>query len=171
MGDTPRKDVEPPGHALEGNVTDERAGEVRSRDVAGGGKLFGSLRALRNQPKTRLQVEAEVRGRWRGGAGGSVACSAIAPARGFVGSRGTAGRGEEEAPAVGTTKASGRCSASAPSDCAALGEHGRCDFQKARAGWQTTEGAPKRPLQGPSRPVRCAEPNLVRGLQGQLCGR
>jgi hypothetical protein len=37
MGDTFREDVKPPGHALEGNVTDERTREVRGSDAGGRG--------------------------------------------------------------------------------------------------------------------------------------
>jgi putative transposase len=42
MGDTFRKDVKPPGHAVEGNVTDERTREVRGSD-AGGGESVSDL--------------------------------------------------------------------------------------------------------------------------------
>ena len=162
MGDTFREDVKPPGHALEGNVTDERTREVCGRDAGGGGDLLEPVRALWNQPKARLQVEAKVRSRRCGGTGGPVTRSAFTSARCFVGRRGVTGYGAEEAPAVGAAQASGSGSASAPPNHAAIREHGRCDLQAARAGWETAEDY------GPNR-VWCADFKGNFAVGGERC--
>ncbi len=98
--------VEPALHALERDVTDERAVEVCGGDVGGGGEFVRALRALRDKPKARVQVEGTLTkraeyGRWSTGQGRRIRTR-------------TRYGGAEEAPTLGAAKAASDRETAAP---------------------------------------------------------